>query len=255
MEAVEEVGRAMAELSTAEPPLLLDGLPADALIITATLLLAADLRAALRLSQASAALLARLGPVWQQAAARRLRWLPAMTAANMDISGDGRTLTQRGGIGRWAAGSLLPTVGRSSWKVRIDATYRNWGDIGIGVLHAEGRCGWVLGLYQGMLQRWGRGAGALMLPHPAPPPPAGFPDVHATRVMRDAAGEPAHLRGSANGAVIECILDHDAGSLAFSVNGGPRLHALSGFPAAAAMRLGMCLHAPDDRATLVTAYI
>ena len=73
--------------------------------------------------------------------------------------------------------------------------------------------------------------------------------------MRDAAGQPANLQGSATGAVIECILDHDAGSLAFSVNGGPRLHALSGFPKGAAMRLGVCLRWHGDRVTLVSAYI
>ncbi len=59
-------------LAAAGPFRLLERLPEDEFILTASLLLAADLRAALRLSQASAALLARLGPVREQAAARRL---------------------------------------------------------------------------------------------------------------------------------------------------------------------------------------
>ena len=101
---------------------LLDRLPDDEFIHTASLLLAADLRAALRLSQASAALLARLEPVREQAAARRLRWLPEMTHADIDISGEVRTLTMQRYDWRWAAGSLLPTVGRSCWKVRIDVS-------------------------------------------------------------------------------------------------------------------------------------
>ena len=84
---------------------LLDRLPDDEFIHTASLLLAADLRAALRLSQASPALLAQLGPVREQAAARRLRWLPAMPHARMQISGEGRTLTKHGADWwRWAAG-------------------------------------------------------------------------------------------------------------------------------------------------------
>ena len=95
---VEQVERAMAELSTAEP-ILLDGLPDDALMITATLLLAADLRATLRLSQASAALLARLEPVREQAAARRLRWLPELTHASIDVYLDE---TSRGLMGNMA---------------------------------------------------------------------------------------------------------------------------------------------------------
>ena len=39
--------------------------------------------------------------------------------------------------------------------------------------------------------------------------------------MFNEAGQPANLQGRANGAVIEVIVDHSDGSLAFGVNGAP----------------------------------
>ena len=55
------------------------------------------------------------------------------------------------------------------------------------------------------------------------PPPAGYPDGDETQVMKDAAGQPTNLTGSAIGAEIEVIVDHDEGTRSFRVNGGPLL--------------------------------
>ena len=41
------------------------------------------------------------------------------------------------------------------------------------------------------------------------------------RAMFNEAGQPTNLEGRANGAVIEVVVDHSDGSLAFGVNGAP----------------------------------
>ncbi|EOD29086.1 hypothetical protein EMIHUDRAFT_113875 [Emiliania huxleyi CCMP1516] len=77
-------------------------------------------------------------------------------------------------------------------------------------LDVVGRCSWVLGLGNGRLLRYCRDAnGAVVLPNPSLPP--GFPDGQLTQVMKDEAGQPTDLRDRATGAVIEVLVDHDAG--------------------------------------------
>ena len=68
------------------------------------------------------------------------------------------------------------------------------------------------------------------------PLPDGWPDGINTQIMKDEAGQRAHLYNKANGAVIAVCIDHDAGTLGFRVNGGPLLEALKGFPVGAALR-------------------
>ena len=75
---------------------------------------------------------------------------------------------------------------------------------------------------------------------PAPPPPEDYPDGHRTKVeLLDECGQVVGSRGrsvSANGAVIECIFDADAGNLSFRLNGGPECNGLGGFPRNVSMR-------------------
>ena len=62
------------------------------------------------------------------------------------------------------------------------------------------------------------------------PPPEGWPNGHSTQVMVNEAGQPANLNGRANGAVIEVVVDHSDGSLAFGVNGAPPRRVPDGWP-------------------------
>mgnify|MGYP007125873207 CR=1 FL=1 len=96
---------------------------------------------ALRLLEACTALHARLAPVRQEAAAeaakRRLRWVEVKATgetAIYEVSNEGRTLRKLVTGYRWAVGDKpLPTVGTSSWRVRVDESWRN-GALVIGAL-------------------------------------------------------------------------------------------------------------------------
>ena len=109
---------------------MIDTLPEVMLAYIAQLVLFDSLPSALRFGQACKSLQRRLEPVRRQAAARRVRWVPELTASAA-ISDDGRSLTKLGPpLGRgefgwadcwtdgwvddwadgWAAGELLPTT-------------------------------------------------------------------------------------------------------------------------------------------------
>ena len=156
-------------------------------------------------------------------------------------------------------GTLLPSHGIMGWEVTIDCTYRPSGCLVIGVCDAAATCGWGLKPY------------FLDLPYfeseifrkslvgnfvvPAPPPPEGFPDGHRTQVnLLDQDSYIVGSRGravSANGAVIECIFDADAGSLSFRLNGGPKCKGLDGFPRNVSMRPFVWLYCGDwDQVTI-----
>jgi hypothetical protein len=84
---------------------------------------------------------------------------------------------------------------------------------------------WGLHVGSGRLFRYTRGEDGAVLVCGLPPP-AGFPDGHGTRVLANPTGVKS----------VECTLDTDAGTLAFSVNMGASLLALRGFPRCASMR-------------------
>ena len=66
-------------------------------------------------------------------------------------------------------------------------------------------------------------------------------------------------------ALVEVTVDHDAGTLGYSINGGPRFETLRGFPPAAALRLWAKLTSAhftgpgeersDDLISLVSAWV
>ena len=100
------------------------------------------------------------------------------------------------------------------------------------------------------------------------PAPLGFPDGHSTMVLAYHSYTVSPSPGSSplvhpaygECAVIEVLLDHDAGTLAFSLNGGAPHHALSGFPKGATMRPWVrCyadpVHRPLYRLSLVRPYV
>ena len=80
------------------------------------------------------------------------------------------------------------------------------------------------------------------------PPPDGYPDGMDIRIIPSADGL-AYIRLP---AIIECIYDADAGSLAFRVNGGDELTAEIKFPRGAALRPWACVCNRGDEVTLVS---
>ena len=73
--------------------------------------------------------------------------------------------------------------------------------------------------------------------------------------MVNEAGQPADLRDRATGAVIEVIVDHSEGSLAFRVD-GKLSPALRGFPKGAPLRSWVRLNGYlNDRMRFTRAYI
>ena len=88
----------------------------------------------------------------------------------------------------------------------------------IGVCNEVGTCGWGLFLNYGTLDRDSLTADGQVS---KAQPPEGWPNGDETQVMVNEAGQPANLWHRANGAVIEVVVDHSDGSLAFGVNGAP----------------------------------
>ena len=161
--------------------------------------------------------------------ARRLRWLPELTAEH-EVSDDGRSLTCTRSAGNdallpWVSGGLLPMVGKSVWTIRVLRSCRNDGNgIFIGVCDAASHWAWGLFLFSGRLRRIARDSdGKVDLGAPAPDD---LPNGNYEQIMKDPTGRPADLRGGATGATIEVRVDHDAGTLSYRINGGPGLTAL-----------------------------
>jgi hypothetical protein len=241
------------------PPMLLS-LMDELLLDIGRHLLAAQLPDALRLAQACRHLHRALEPVTATALARRLQWIAELSHAG-EVHEEGRVLTTVASDGRlsWAAGSRLPTSGRSLWGVQVERSRWNQGDMLIGVCDAAARCGWGLYLYNGELYRQCRDANGAYA-HDAPPPvgyPHGRIGGQRARLMRDSAGLPSSLFGEANGAVVEVLIDHDEGTLGFRINGGPTLAALRGFPPGATLRPWIRSNCPEaaDSVSLVRPYV
>jgi hypothetical protein len=216
---------AAASVSSRCFPLL--ELPEEIFRHMTTLLFEAKLPATLRLRQVCLELRARLEEVRQAAERRRLCWLQEFTLGEIALSNGGRTATKSGPGRPMTMSRDLPTSGISSWWVRVDRSLL--GLVEIGVCDAQRRHAWGLYLYSGML-------GRLAIEGSFSARPPGYPDGHAKRVMVDADGEDTDLENKAEGAVITVIYNASAGALAYRVNGGVELAALSGFPSGAAMR-------------------
>ena len=225
-------------------------LPDDLMLVVARHALAIELPAALRLLQTCTVLHARLDVVIRaEVKALRLCWLEVVLHS---IGDDGLTLHVLGSHGDklpYAAGPLLPTVGRSTWAVRVETSLSNVGLLHLGVCDAACRSTWSLELNEGRLHREDTVARKHV------PPPDGFPDGHWKQVLFDSEGKPERLYKRANGAIIEICLDHDAGTLSLGVNGGPMQRALAGFPVGAAMRPYAWLPFYRDAVRYVRPYI
>lgn len=208
-------------------------LPDELLVHVGQALLDRHLPSALRLCRASSSLASRLASVKKNAHARRLQWEPIGSAGNADalITNGGRTAhySHTG----WTSGPLLPVNRHCSWSVMLDGFS---GDVVIGaggmpsrfmVGVCDGQCrhGWGLFWPNGTLFRIDRNG--IRLPHP--PPLDGFPDGHGTRICLPLVD--LQFPGK-----VHVLFDASAGTLAFRVNDGELLRALSGFPRDRAMR-------------------
>ena len=166
-----------------------------------------------------------------KASRHSLRWGVQRLDTDIVLRASGRGL--RAAIDQsWcrAYGKPLKPHGCSTWAVRIDRTRANQGlmQIGVSLVERNGTCEWSLSPFYGRIIRrcWDRD-GDLQVGAPAP---SGHPDGHLMKVLVDAEGGPATLEGRANNSVIEVIFDHDAGYLAFRLDGGPEGARLDGFP-------------------------
>ena len=137
----------------------------------------------------------------------------------------------------------------------------NSGMVVIGVCDAAVRCSWGLRLDDGRMDRYSRDADGQT-------PLKVFTDGIDT--MDDSLTDSDTNRyladqGVLSPALVEVTVDHDAGTLGYSINGGPRFETLRGFPPAAALRLWAKLTSAhftgpgeersDDLISLVSAWV
>ena len=240
------------------PTRLID-LQSELLELVASTLLANSPHDVLSLCQACSGMHSKLGAVRALVEHRRLSWRADATLKH-DIRD--RTLLvgefERTDPEPWAAGELLPTAGRSSWTIRIERSRRNDGNgIWVGVCDAAMRISWGLFLYSGRLRRMCRNA-AGKLDFDATPA-SGLPNGNYQIVMKGADGKPCSLRGGANGALIEILVDHDLGALGFRVNGGRYLDALpkldKAFPRGTPLRPYASCYYPGDSVSFASAIL
>ena len=161
-----------------------------------------------------------------------------------------------------AAGSLLPATGRYSWTIHVGRSANNQGMVAIGVCDAGVHYGW--GLHPGNGQI---GFRAMAGCGPPPPQPdygvrlqalAGCPfeqpavqldsgEWHYAPLAIATLGQaiPQHeilgFRNPANSNTdVEVVVDRDAGTVAFRLNGGPLSASLTGFPPGVMLRPYRC---------------
>ena len=129
---------------------------------------------------------------------RWLRWPPS--TRHFHVTDHGKRLVQRAGNEwrmAWSVGSLLPPTGASTWKLRIEQSYKQRGDMAFGVCTASGESAWGLGTLSGK-----------------------FVNVRRSGESIDLSGPSAVgvLDGYANGAFLELEWDADARVLSVSVD-------------------------------------
>ena len=145
------------------------------------------------------------------------------------VTAEGRTLTrvpEHGASRPWAAGPLLPTVGRSVWTVRVDSVsdHAVSDDIMLGVCDSETSLhAWGVSLRSGKLVRTTRTPTGQYSNDTSLP---GWPDGPRGWQVMPRGLAPREMLG----ARIDVLVDHEAGTLGFRVNGSQLHPALGGFP-------------------------
>jgi len=196
------------------------------------------------LQGACIALRQRLAPVWTQATTRRLQWVQALT--NVPIVNEGRSVSRA--LSQqlpWAAAGLLPTSGRTCWTVHFSSPGHDLCHYNMaGVCDTNGLIAW------GVVANWNSRLCCRKLSSPQ----TGCIDLLTDPFSRsllarnsypELLGAPQLLRadgrtlipGDGASDIAVCVFfDHDLGTLAFSCDGGERVHALGGFPRGMALR-------------------
>ena len=188
----------------------LTGLPSEIIHLILELVVAADVRTAHRARQACSELRGlldgwALGRVLRTKRLEQLRWLRQLPSTrHFHVTDHGKRLVQRAGNEwrkAWSVGSLLPPTGTSTWKLRVEHSYKQRGDMAFGVCTASGECAWGLGTLSGK-----------------------FVNVRRSGESMDVSGPSAAgvLDGFATGAFVELEWDADARVLSVFLDcGGP----------------------------------
>ena len=217
-------------MAQAEEHTSLLSLPEEILLRTARLCLSASLPAAVRLATQTCHTLRRaLQPLPAEAERRRLRWQPYLTLRHA-ISSDGRLLTKTH-ASACAAGPLLPTAGRSAWRLQV-VEADDEAEIVVGVCDAAVRSEWGLNLRSGHPVILGRNHKGQIV------------SVGKSAVLMTFQQRVAHLANLDRVKVVEVIVDHDASTLTFSIDGAPPLRPLA---VGAALRPYASLSVAADR--------
>ena len=196
-----------------------EDLPQELLSIIARHFLALNLPALLCLCTVSKVLHGKLTELREAATMRRVGWVKELSVSHT-ISNEDRTLTLNFGLNPWACGVPLPIEGRYSLSMHVETG--KYGNVIVGVCNAF-HCGWGLCLSSGKMSSFSF--------------PKGLAIGEATQIIFDAAGRPANLKGRAEGAVIEIIVDCGECSLSFGVNGeSPRRVPDFAFPPSIELR-------------------
>ena len=239
-------------------------LPDDVLSsLIAQSLLAKHLPSAIRLSATSKHIRYSCKPLVAEAEKkRRIRW---ESTTGMVVTNDQRTLTRCGGSWEktWAVGSLLPTTGKFSWRIRIDRNLANEGVMCIGIAT---QCGHAFGLspYSGRLSSLYRPSPGCKIEANSDPPEELQHCSFTAQLHVDSCGSPTNLKGRANGAIVEIIVDADAGTVQFRltrnctvpgssytiINRSPVVTAISGLPRGVQLRPWCRLFDVPDRVTM-----
>jgi hypothetical protein len=164
------------------------------------------------------------------------------------IAAEGRTLKrvrEESTLSRpWAAGPLLPIIGRSVWTVRVELASE---DCIVGVCDTDSLHAWGLSLRSGKIVRTARTIAASYSNDVLP----GWPDGRGLQII---LGMKPHEMA---GARVDVLIDHDVGALGFRINAGALHTALMGFPEGLAgqMRPWALLMHPGDRVTFEPGFV
>lgn len=237
-------------------------LPDEILEIIALKLLEVEKPSSIHFSQISKKVYTYLLGVRIAAKSKLLRWLPELSINRLYLlKKEGRALTTNYGHPHfrlkdcyehaWAAGSLLPTVGRVSFRVRID--FSKYNDAIIGVCTAGNTHAWGLRPGTGYLKRRMFNSRGEVYLGSESAQPANYPDGEGTQIFKTRlkrGGRPIPITGK----VIEVSLDHRKGSLSFKVNDSPMSLPLYGFPKGARIRPWVDLNRYGDSVSFKSAF-
>ncbi len=158
----------------------------------------------------------------------------------------------------WATGTPLPGSGRFSFHMRVHRGGKGGflPIVGVSPTALEFHA-WGLAISTGRIERWvqenasGHNRRGNMAAGSAP---SGWPDYDGKLVLVDEKSQPGISTSAGVAQTIELIIDADAGSMALSVNNGPLLPAIQGFPPGTTFRPWALLFNADDKVELAPVW-